>query len=54
MPSLRQTIKALAPAYPLVSVDQLSLGEGGFIDIGKPILDGRIVPLSIKTPIFYH
>ena len=52
--ALGQTVKALAPAYPLVSVDQVSLGEGDFIDIGKPILNGRIVPLSIKTLIFYH
>ena len=51
---LGQTVKALAPAYPLVSIDQVGLSEGDFIDIGKPILDGRIVPLSVKTLIFYH
>jgi ethanolamine utilization protein EutA len=52
--ALGQTVKALAPAYPLVSIDQVALGEGDFIDIGKPILGGRIVPLSVKTLIFYH
>lgn len=52
--ALGQTVKALAPAYPLVSIDQVALGEGDFIDIGRPIFDGRIVPLSVKTLIFYQ
>ena len=24
------------------------------IDIGTPLMDGRVVPLSVKTLIFYH
>lgn len=51
---LGQTIKALAPHYPLVSIDQVALGEGDYLDIGRPILGGRVVPLSVKTLIFYH
>jgi ethanolamine utilization protein EutA len=51
---LGQTIKTLRPELPLVSIDQIGLGEGDFIDIGKPIMGGRVVPLSIKTLIFYH
>jgi hypothetical protein len=47
-----QTIKALRPQLPLVSIDQVGLGEGDFIDIGEPILGGRVVPLSVKTLIF--
>jgi ethanolamine utilization protein EutA len=52
--SLGQTIKALRPDLPLVVIDQVGLGEGDFIDIGEPMLDGRVVPLSVKTLIFYH
>lgn len=52
--SLGQTIKSINPSLPLISVDQIELGEGDFIDIGEPILDGRVVPLSVKTLIFYH
>ncbi len=50
---LGQTINTMAPQLPLISVDQIGLSEGDFIDIGEPILDGRIVPLSVKTLIFY-
>jgi len=50
---LGQTINSMAPQLPLISVDQIGLSEGDFIDIGEPILDGRIVPLSVKTLIFY-
>ncbi|BAJ62752.1 MULTISPECIES: ethanolamine ammonia-lyase reactivating factor EutA [Anaerolinea] len=51
---LGQTIRAIHPQIPLISVDQINLAEGDFIDIGEPILDGRVVPLSVKTLIFYH
>jgi len=51
---LGQTIKSLKPQLSLISIDQVGLGEGDFIDIGEPILGGRVVPLSVKTLIFYH
>jgi ethanolamine utilization protein EutA len=50
---LGQTLHSARPELPLVVVDQVGLGEGDFIDIGVPILDGRAVPLSIKTLVFY-
>lgn len=52
--SLGQTIKAQRPDIPVISIDQVGLGEGDFIDIGEPILEGRVVPLSIKTLVFYQ
>ncbi|MCL3859798.1 ethanolamine ammonia-lyase reactivating factor EutA [Actinotalea sp. K2] len=51
---LGQTVKGLAPDLPLVAIDQIGLGEGDFIDIGLPMLDGRVVPVSVKTLVFYH
>jgi ethanolamine utilization protein EutA len=51
--ALGQTIKTLRPDEPLIVIDQVGLGEGDFIDIGSPILDGRCVPLSVKTLVFY-
>jgi ethanolamine utilization protein EutA len=50
---LGQTIQTIRPGLPLVVIDQVGLGEGDFIDIGLPVLDGRAVPLSIKTLVFY-
>ncbi|MDF1490074.1 ethanolamine ammonia-lyase reactivating factor EutA [Tessaracoccus caeni] len=51
---LGQTLKGLANDLPLVVVDQVGLGEGDFIDIGEPMFDGRVVPVSVKTLVFYQ
>jgi ethanolamine utilization protein EutA len=48
-----QTLTGKRPDVRIVSIDQVGLGEGDFIDLGTPILEGRVVPLSIKTLIFY-
>ncbi len=50
---LGQTIRGIRPNLPLLVIDQVGLGEGDFVDIGLPMLDGRAVPLSIKTLVFY-
>ncbi len=52
--ALGQTLKALVGGRPLLVIDQVGLEEGDYIDIGAPVMDGRVVPLSIKTLIFYH
>jgi ethanolamine utilization protein EutA len=52
--ALGQTVKGLSPSRPLLVIDQVGLSEGDYIDIGTPLMDGRVVPLSVKTLIFYH
>ena len=52
--ALGQTVKAMAPDRPLLVIDQVGLAEGDYIDIGLPLMDGRVVPLSVKTLVFYH
>jgi ethanolamine utilization protein EutA len=52
--ALGQTVKGLAPSRALLVIDQVGLFEGDYIDIGTPLMDGRVVPLSVKTLIFYH
>ena len=52
--ALGQTLKGLVPDRPLLVIDQVGLSEGDYIDIGAPLMDGRVVPLSVKTLIFYH
>lgn len=52
--ALGQSVHAQKPDLPLLIIDQIGLGEGDFIDIGLPLLGGRVVPVSVKTLIFYH
>ncbi|QAY63316.1 ethanolamine utilization protein EutA [Xylanimonas allomyrinae] len=51
---LGQTLKGRLPDQPVVVVDQIGLDEGDFIDIGEPLFDGRVVPVSVKTLVFYQ
>jgi len=51
---LGQTVKGLVKERPLLVIDQVGLEEGDYIDIGTPLMDGRVVPLVVKTLIFYH
>lgn len=52
--ALGQTVKGLVGSRPLLVIDQVGLEEGDYIDIGAPLMDGRVVPLVVKTLIFYH
>jgi ethanolamine utilization protein EutA len=52
--ALGQTVKGLMPQRSLLVIDQVGLLEGDYIDVGTPLMDGRVVPLSVKTLVFYH
>jgi len=52
--ALGQTLKGLDRGRPLLILDQIGLEEGDYIDIGTPLMDGRVVPLVVKTLLFYH
>lgn len=52
--SLGQTIKGMVSDRSLLVIDQVGLDEGDYIDIGNPMMDGRVVPLSVKTLVFYR
>lgn len=52
--ALGQTVKGMMPERSLLVIDQVGLLEGDYIDIGTPLMDGRVVPLSVKTLVFYH
>ncbi|MHA1825225.1 MAG: ethanolamine ammonia-lyase reactivating factor EutA, partial [Candidatus Heimdallarchaeota archaeon] len=36
----------------IISIDELALREGDYIDIGEPMADKQIVPVVVKTLIF--
>ncbi|MHA2378914.1 MAG: ethanolamine ammonia-lyase reactivating factor EutA [Candidatus Thorarchaeota archaeon] len=36
----------------ILSIDEISLHEGDFVDIGEPIIEGVVVPVVVKTLVF--
>ncbi len=39
-------------ANEILSIDEISLDEGDFVDIGEPIIEGVVVPVVVKTLVF--
>ena len=37
----------------LLSMDELSLMEGDWIDIGEPLVEGQVFPVTVKSLVFY-
>ena len=49
---LGQSLRALNPSARVICVDQLEVAEGDYIDIGRPLAGGTVVPVVIKTLVF--
>jgi ethanolamine utilization protein EutA len=49
---LGQTLKYQRPGADIICIDQIKVDEGDYIDIGKPIAGGAVVPVIIKTLLF--
>lgn len=49
--ALGQTLQSKTSS-PIVCIDGIQLSNGDYIDIGKPVADGAVVPVVIKTLVF--
>ncbi len=47
--ALGQAIHSLLPHKPILCVDGLRLPENSYLDVGKPIAGGSVLPVVIKT-----
>ena len=47
--SLGQALHMLLPERGLLCLDGLRLSEGSYLDIGKPIAGGQVLPVVVKT-----
>jgi ethanolamine utilization protein EutA len=37
----------------LLSLDELMLKEGDWVDIGEPLVDGQVFPVTVKSLVFH-
>ncbi len=49
---LGQSLRAGNPAAAIICIDQLQVKEGDYIDIGRSIAGGTVVPVVIKSLVF--
>jgi ethanolamine utilization protein EutA len=49
---LGQTLQYLRQDADIICIDQIKVDEGDYIDIGKSIAGGTVVPVVIKTLVF--
>ncbi len=49
---LGQTLRTMNKTVDIVCIDQVVVGEGDYIDIGKSLARGTVVPVIIKSLIF--
>ncbi|MFX1533661.1 MAG: ethanolamine ammonia-lyase reactivating factor EutA [Promethearchaeota archaeon] len=50
--SVGNVMKRETPAQNILSIDEIPLIEGDFIDIGEPMLEGKVIPVVVKSLVF--
>jgi ethanolamine utilization protein EutA len=50
--ALGQMLLLMLKSRQLVCIDSVSTSQGDYIDIGSPLMSGRVLPVVIKTLVF--
>ena len=51
--ALGQALKSRIPKKcKLICIDSVHVEDGDYVDIGKPVAAGRVLPVVVKTLIF--
>ncbi len=50
--ALGQAIKRNINNRDVISIDSISVDNGDFVDLGKPLMNGLVIPVVVKTLIF--
>lgn len=48
----RQVRALLADKRPVISIDSIIVQQNDYIDMGRPLMDGMVIPVVVKTLIF--
>ncbi len=48
----RQMKSILGEGRPVISIDSVKVAENDFVDMGRPLMDGLVIPVVVKTLIF--
>lgn len=52
--ALGQMMMPIETAYPrdVICIDSVQVDQNDFVDMGKPLVDGLVIPVVVKTLIF--
>ena len=50
--ALGAAIAPLLRGRPLVSIDSVQMEDGDYVDLGRPLMNGLVIPVVVKTLLF--
>jgi ethanolamine utilization protein EutA len=49
---LGQALRRQVKDRPVICIDSVRAEEGDYLDLGRPLMDGVVLPVVVKTLIF--